>query len=124
MISPVLLAGVNADNAVREWTPSSSSTIEGVVIFGSLILVTLIVFGWVVFFRTRGHRRHSHSHRHSPGPAANAPAAGSPGKKSFWRARRQHRRRHGEDEPLPRNPTLAEERGLPPVRKDGQPPLV
>jgi hypothetical protein len=97
MITPGFLAGVNGDNAIRELIPSGSNVTQALIYFGALFLVALGVFTWaIVFHRQRG-RRHL---RHSPGPAS-----------------RHHRPSSGR----PRNRTLAEADGLPPVRTDKQP---
>jgi hypothetical protein len=92
MNAPVIFAGVNGENAIRELIPSHSSTFEAIAIFGTIILVTLMVFVWAVLSRTRPHRR------------------------------RSHHQRHRRPEQLPRKPTLAETGGLPPVRHDEPPP--
>jgi hypothetical protein len=102
MIAPGFLAGtgtVNAENAIRALIPSGSSVVQALVYFGALFLVGLAVFAWAVFFRTPHRRRHSHHHRPKPAP--------------------KHHRQGG---PLPRNPTLAEAGGLPPVRSEKPPP--
>ena len=68
-----------------------------------------------------GRRRHSHhhSHQHSSAPAEAAEAPDEARRRSppqKRRKRRRSRRRH-----RPRNPTLAETGGLPPVRPEGPP---
>ena len=71
------------------------------------------VFVWAAFFRKPRRHRHHHPHGHSPKPL---PETRSESRKAGWllfRKRHRHRHRHRE---LPRNPTLAETGGLPPVR--------
>jgi hypothetical protein len=97
MITPGFLAGVNGDNAIRELIPSGSSVAQALIYFGALFLVALGVFAWAIIFR-RQRRRHLH---HSPNPAS------------------KHRHPSGD---RPRNRTLAEGEGLPPVRTEKQPP--
>jgi hypothetical protein len=87
--------------------------------FGSVFLVSVGVFIWAAFFRKP--RRHRHHHPHHP-PANPAPETRSESRKAGWfffRKRHRHRHRHRE---LPRNPTLAEAGGLPPVRTQSPPP--
>jgi hypothetical protein len=118
MMTPVLLAGVNKDNAIHELIPTGSSVAEALVIFGALFLVSLAVFAWAFFSVTR---RHRHS-RHHPTPAPKAAPENAHDLKS---ASRSHRRRHRHVEDFPRNPTLAEVGGLPPIRtKEPPPPLA
>jgi hypothetical protein len=101
MITPGFLAGagtVNAENALRSLIPSGSTVSQVLIYFGALFLVALAVFTWAVF-RTQHRRRHLH-HYH-PKPAS------------------KHRR---QSQYRPRNPTLAETGGLPPVRTEKLPP--
>jgi hypothetical protein len=97
MITPVFLAGVNRDNAIRELIPSGSTVSQALIYFGALFLVALGFFAWAMIFRRQRNRRHLH---HSPKPVS------------------RHRR---PSEARPRNRTLAETGGLPPVRTEKQP---
>jgi hypothetical protein len=117
MIAPVLLAGVNRENAIRELIPPHSATFDAIAILGAIVLVTLVVFGWAVYSNSHHHRRHSHHHRSKPAPGVVSEEAH--GKKTFWHPRRHD---HRQREQLPRNPTLAETGGLPPVRHEKPPP--
>jgi len=87
---------------------------EGLIFMGAILFVTLIIFIWAVYFRKRG-RRHKHHHHRSETqkviapPKDERPAPERHGRKRSRRSRREHR---------PRNPTLAETRGLPPVRDE------
>jgi hypothetical protein len=101
MITPGFLAGafrIGEENSIRALIPSGSTVSQVLIYFGALFLVVLAVFAWAVF-RTRHRRRHLHHHR--PRPAS----------------KHQRQSKH-----LPRNPTLAEVGGLPPVRTEKQPP--
>jgi hypothetical protein len=113
----IILAGINRDNAIRELIPSHSSVVEWLALWGALLLVTLLVFVWAVCFRPQSRRRHSHRDRLKPAP--NAVSELAHGERPFWRARRKYHRRM---ERRPRNPTLAEVGGLPPLRIEKQPP--
>jgi hypothetical protein len=90
------------------------------IIISSLTAVALFSFLMVYIFRKKilgRHKRH-HFHRHvtnSAAATANPPVAESGGKvKKRWRRSRHAHR--------PLNPTLAETRGLPPLREEGTPP--
>ena len=103
MITPGFLAGagtVNAENALQSLIPSGSTVSQVLIYFGALSLVALAVFAWAVF-RTQHRRRHSHHNRLKPAS--------------------KHQR---QSKYLPRNPTLAETGGLPPVRTEKQPPSL
>jgi hypothetical protein len=100
MITPGFLAGtgtVNAENALHSLIPSGSTVSQVLIYFGALFLVAVTVFAWAVF---RTHHRQRHSHHNRLKPAS------------------KHQRQH---EYRPRNPTLAETGGLPPVRAEKQP---
>ena len=101
MMTPGLLAGifrVNEENSIRALIPSGSTVSQVLIYFGALFLVALGVFAWAVF-RTQHRQRHSHHNRLKPAS--------------------KHQR---QPEDLPRNPTLAETGGLPPVRTEEPPP--
>jgi hypothetical protein len=92
--------------------------IEYLIIGGAVLLVTGAVMVWVLVFRksrrrTRIYRRHHHKSTETSGsePSDEAKTPRAPGA----RRRRQRRQR-------PRNPTLAETGGLPPVRGPQSPP--
>jgi hypothetical protein len=99
-------------NAVHGLGPSSKGSLA---IIGAICLVTCLAVIWAVYLRRRPNRhssRHSHYHsgsqRTAPGGSGGADA--EPGKRRKWhRRRRAHR---------PRNPTLAETGGLPPLREE------
>lgn len=81
------------------------------LLFGAFGLVTLLILMWAVFIRKRPNgasRRYSYSSASSTG--RENPGSGSDNHQG--RRRRRRRRR-------PRNPTLAETGGLPPVRAEG-----
>jgi hypothetical protein len=90
------------------------------IIVGSLLAVSLAVFIWAAFFRKSSSRPHAHHHFHShrPAPAPPPDVTSEAPKTSWFFFRKRHRRRRQE---RPRNPTLAEAGGLPPIR-DGSPP--
>jgi FtsZ-interacting cell division protein ZipA len=79
---------------------------EILIVIGAVTAISLVVLGWVVFFRKPG-RRHHHLHHHHHRPELPNSSDSEPRRK--WRRRRRHDSR-------PRNPTLAETGGLPPAR--------
>ncbi len=102
---------------------------ERLLFIGILLLVALVALTWVAIIsrrrRGRHHHRHHHHHHHSSDraprvkgeSAENAIAEAS--QRSHSHGRRRHRRRRREHRP--RNPTLAETGGLPPIRPDDSP---
>ena len=118
---PLSLADVETQEILASWRITDPATLERIVIFGAIGLVTLLALLWAAFLRKKRRRRREHHHapRHSSGPAEvpetsedeNAP---SPPEK-------RHRRRRSRRRDRPRNPTLAETGGLPPIRPEGPP---
>ena len=118
---PILLADETTDAVLAAWRMSNPAMRERLLIFGAIGLVILLVLTWAVFVRKRRRRRRElhHSHHHSARPAEVAEATAqehdvAPPEKR--RRRRRSGRRH-----RPRNPTLAETGGLPPIRPEGPP---
>lgn len=95
---------------------------ELLILFGALAAVTLLLVLWAVYFRKRSRSHSHHHHHHGDSPEATNPVndslASASGVSGDRRYRRKRRRRR---EHRPRNPTLAETGGLPPVRSE-QPP--
>ena len=91
---------------------------ELLILLGAVSIVTLAVFIWAAYIR-KGPRRHSHHHHHhshsSSASPPESPDVGANGEKRYRRKRRRRR------EHRPRNPTLAETGGLPPVRTEHPP---
>jgi hypothetical protein len=113
-----------------EWNSSSSpwyyfgATREVFIVLVAVGGAALVGIIWALFFYKGGPRRsHPRSHfrhhsrrlpqvRPSNGEIVTAPAAAHPPKRHWRRRRREHRQR---------NPTLAETRGLPPMRAERPP---
>ncbi|HLH57485.1 MAG TPA: hypothetical protein VKY92_28150 [Verrucomicrobiae bacterium] len=89
---------------------------ELLVLLGAVALVTLGLIVWAVYIR-KPPRQHSHRYRYptgQPTPAdANAVSETEDGSGKRYRRKRRRRREH-----RPRNPTLAETGGLPPLRAE------
>lgn len=126
------------------------SSPEGFVVFGAIAVLVLVLTGWVYFYYTRkreGHKRghrHHHEHRHerhhheahedeeeeAPQHSDHASRdhdedldADEPGDEAQGEGleRRRRRRRRRRRDHRPRNPTLAETGGLPPIRTEAPP---
>jgi hypothetical protein len=105
----VLLAQIDVrDTLVSNMHKSTVSRSGLTLLFAALAIVTLLILIWATFFRKRPldrDRRFSYS---SANPASKENLSLSADRQG--RRRRRRRRR-------PRNPTLAETRGLPPPRE-------
>jgi ABC-type nickel/cobalt efflux system permease component RcnA len=108
------------------------STTQGLIVLGAIAVVLLLGLTWVLLIQRSRKARHSHRHHHHhhdrPQQFGKDPASANeeeeeeedsdgedddePHKKRRRRRRREHR---------PRNPTLAETGGLPPVRTEDPP---
>lgn len=102
------------DNELPGVGAMSPATRERLILLGALVLLValLVVLTVIVRQGKKRHRRHAHSHRpHFFRRTANSVAELKQmiPEKPRRRRRRDHR---------PRNPTLAETGGLPPVRSD------
>jgi type VI protein secretion system component VasK len=120
-ITPFLLADVEVEDVLAQWKTWSPSALERLIVITAIILIAVSVLVWAVFVRKsrRRQRSHQHGHHHSRDPARDEAAADgddvttqSQKRRKWRRPRREHR---------PRNPTLAETGGLPPMRTGGPP---
>ena len=122
------------------WSDFAGDTVKQVfLLLGIIGVVAVIVVLWVVFIRkpkTRERRKYPQYHEHTKTgpevPVGETAAESDPdddasededsreaagGKPSKHHGRRRRKETH-----RPRNPTLAETGGLPPLRDPGQPP--
>jgi hypothetical protein len=106
--SPFFAAAMNSDDVISQWKSFSATTRDGLIIFAALGLAILAALSWTLLFHKTRRRHHGHSRRWSP-PASDA-SEPERHRKRIRKQRRPHR---------PRNPTLAETGGLPPVRQNG-----
>jgi hypothetical protein len=122
-ISPVFWAQQSPplDLVTDQWKRIRGGSFELFIVLGALTAVTLLVFLWAGFFRKRRrqHARHHGQHHDARPAAASAPPGASEPALMESRSRRKRRRRRRAHRP--RNPTLAETGGLPPIRSE-QPP--
>jgi hypothetical protein len=91
---------------------------ELLLLLGAVGFVTLLVVLWAVYLRKRPrqHQHHHHHHHSHSSPAALSSSENGepdPGEEKRYRRKRRRRREH-----RPRNPTLAETGGLPPLRAE------
>jgi hypothetical protein len=115
--TPLFLADESTDAILASWR-SDPAVIERIMIFGAIGMMTVLLLVWAVFLRKKRRRRRSHHHSHhhssSPSEVPDSPKDdGPPAPEEQHRRHRRSRRRH-----RPRNPTLAETGGLPPIRPE------
>jgi len=98
--------------------PASPAMRETLIVIGAVLLVAVGLLLWAsVAYKRRRRRSSSHRQHHEQKSAGNASAnSAETGQTSHSRRRRRRRREH-----RPRNPTLAETGGLPPVRTEPHP---
>jgi hypothetical protein len=96
------------------WFKLNAFLREKLVLLATFTLLTLMLLLWALFIRRRGPRR-SRYKLHSTAASSrsrNAEGSGPTERPRKWRRRRRRDHR-------PRNPTLAETGGLPPLRTQG-----
>jgi len=118
----VFLAQAGSDPTLAWYRWTNPAFRELVYIVAAIAGITLVLLIWAAFIRRKSRRHHSHHHHHhhhEPKPAeatgvtSNEEEPAQPGRR---RRRRRSNHRH-----RPRNPTLAETGGLPPVRSEDTP---
>jgi hypothetical protein len=119
-----LFAEFEFEDIAFSWRKVSPATREGLVVFGALILITILLLIWAAFLRRRGgprppSRRRKHGSKETASqPIARANAGtGNTGQVSSAPQSgpvKPRRRRRA----LPTNPTLAQTGGLPPIRSE------
>jgi hypothetical protein len=103
------------------WRPTASPEFGVLIFIGSLLLVALMIFLWVIFRRMPVWRPHPHSRRrvshHAPITPLSERRKRSPllFRMLHFKRRRRHQRHRFT------NPTLAETGGLPPQRNEHPP---
>ena len=118
MTSPHLFfAQLDLGQAHPLFTSPGGWTWKSFILPGTLVLLTLVLVCWAAFLRKRPrqHSHHHHHHHHRSSGKSESPGADAGQSQDGERRRRRRRRRR---EHRPRNPTLAETGGLPPMRTD------
>ncbi len=112
-LHPVFIAQIPIEpqDALAPWSSMSPAMRETLILVGAMAFIALLIALWAVFLRKRGRRRHHHPHRHHHSQTERGPAPEAVPENRRRKWRRKRRRDH-----RPRNPTLAETGGLPPVR--------
>ena len=118
----IFFASVLDDEPVAGFWRMGPVLRERLILFGAILLVTSLIAGWVLLFRKGRHgsgRREESSHRHHRRSLTKKAAQGVAEIKQLVQ---EHKRRRRRREHRPRNPTLAETGGLPPLRGTEPPP--
>jgi hypothetical protein len=84
------------------------------ILFGAVGLVTVLILAWAIFIRKRPDES-SRRYRYRSSRASSEAGTNSAANSDLPKERRKRRRRKHR----PRNPTLAETGGLPPIRTEG-----
>lgn len=105
--SPILAQSeeVSVSEALGAWSSMNDETRYQLILAGACVLVILGLLIWAAFFRKAKKKRRRIAHPHG-WQKDTAPRS----------KHRHHRRNRDHPAELPRNPTLAETGGLPPVR--------
>jgi len=117
-----LLAQLEVKDVLSSWRKAGSARNDYLIVFGAALLVTLLIVLWAVFLRKprRKHQaRHPTQHHSPPIAASNHVASSVPAGAALSLPKRRRGRRHRNRRP--RNPTLAQTGGLPPIRTGGPP---
>ena len=118
---PVFLAAGDPQDPLAWWRLSNPAFREWLIILGAIGLVTLLVLVWAAFIRRKRRRRHSHHHHHHQSDRPAELPAASQKEDVAAPPEKRRRRRHSRHRHRPRNPTLAETGGLPPIRSENPP---
>jgi hypothetical protein len=112
-----LLAQLEVKDLPSSWKTADPARSDYLIVFGAALLVALLILLWAVFLR-KPHRKHRarHPSQHSS-PPMSASSHVEPSLLALPKRRRGRRHR----DRRPRNPTLAQTGGLPPIRTGGPP---
>jgi hypothetical protein len=122
ILAPFLAQNILPTDVLPEtWHWMGLTLKEMLMLFGALALVTVLLVLWAVYVRKAPRRhshRHHHHHHHSPEEVNNSSNAVPDGDSEANDEKQYRRKRRRRREHRPRNPTLAETGGLPPVRSE------
>ncbi|HWW03173.1 MAG TPA: hypothetical protein VNZ64_25960 [Candidatus Acidoferrum sp.] len=114
---PPFLASLDIEEVSVPWHTPSGTAKATFVLLGAMVLVASILLIWAAFFR-KHRRQHSQLHHHHHHPSTGQPPTAEANALESIAAPHKRRRRRRRRDHRPRNPTLAETGGLPPVRAD------
>lgn len=118
---PFIILGLQLDDPMR----LLNSSRYGMWILVGIMLLIMLVAGLIGFgFYRWGRHRRSHRHRHRHHASRDSSKAEESDDSEDGESHGKRRRRRRRREHRPRNPTLSETGGLPPMRGDGPPPGV
>src|SRR6185369_16009107 len=103
---------MDPNQIIISWKKIAPGMREGLMLIGTMLLVILLPFIWAVFLRKRGGQKHHHHSRASSHSHPEKTSVVSDDEAPVGRGRRHRRKR----EHRPRNPTLSETGGLPPIK--------
>ena len=116
-VSPLLASAPPSpqDDLLRKGFSLDPTTTQGLLVLGVIALLTifLMIGAYLLYRRQRRQSSHRHSRQH-----VTSEVSDSDEEQGHRRRRRRRRRPH-----RPRNPTLSETGGLPPLRRDGGPDI-
>jgi hypothetical protein len=122
IFQPFLADDILPTDVVPEsWHWMGLSLKEILTVIGAAAAVTLLLVLWAVYVRKGpGRRSHHHHHHHHPEPAdpSSLSASQEDAEVEGTAEKRYRRKRRKRREHRPRNPTLAETGGLPPLRSE------
>jgi hypothetical protein len=107
------LAAISGNGTPSLWSKLSESAREHVTLFGTIAGVVAFLLLWALFIRERRREQPRYHYPHPPSPGQAQSGEGTRSHRRKWRRRRRGHR--------PRNPTLAETGGLPPIRSEDPP---
>jgi hypothetical protein len=117
----VFLAQAGSDPTLAWWHWTNPAFRELVYISFAIAWITLLLLIWAAFIRRKRRRHHSHHHHHHHESKPAGAAADTPNEEEPAQPERRRRRRRSHHRHRPRNPTLAETGGLPPIRSEDTP---
>lgn len=115
-----MFADLEIDDVIGNWRHMDTTTRDAILVFGALTVVTLVIVLWAALIRKKKRKReHYHYQRHRPAAEADTPVVAESQQTSENPGGERRRRRRRRRDHRPRNPTLAETGGLPPVKPEG-----
>jgi hypothetical protein len=118
-----MIGDLEIDDVMGNLHRMDASSRDAILIFGAMAVVTLLVVVWAAFIRKKPRKRLHHYRRPQVSRAAEPETAEEPEQPAEepggGRRRKRRRREH-----RPRNPTLAETGGLPPIKPEGSNDLL